>query len=107
LIKDKSLLIKQNNGQNIELASHEECLKSKKAILLSNFKIIEQESNKFYASRIFQNLGENTLVVNPPFPPMSENEIDASFDLPYTRLPHPKYKKRGIIPAYEMDKTFC
>jgi len=103
LIKDKSLLNKTKQWANIELASHEECLKSKKAFA-SNFKIIEQESNKFYASRIFQNLGENTLVVNPPFPPMSENEIDASFDLPYTRLPHPKYKKRGIIPAYEMIK---
>ena len=33
---------------------------------------------------------------------MTESEIDASFDLPYTRLPHPKYKKRGAIPAYEM-----
>lgn len=103
LINDKSLLNKTKQWANIELASHEECLKSKKAFA-SNFKIIEQESNKFYASRIFQNLGENTLVVNPPFPPMSENEIDASFDLPYTRLPHPKYKKRGIIPAYEMIK---
>lgn len=103
LIKDKSLLNKTKQWANIELASHEECLKSKKAFA-SNFKIIEQESNKFYASRIFQNLGKNTLVVNPPFPPMSENEIDASFDLPYTRLPHPKYKKRGNIPAYEMIK---
>ena len=103
LINDKSLLNKTKQWANIELASHEECLKSKKAFA-SNFKIIEQESNKFYASRIFQNLGENTLVVNPPFPPMSENEIDASFDLPYTRLPHPKYKKRGNIPAYEMIK---
>ena len=103
LIKDKSLLNKTKQWANIELASHEECLKSKKAFA-SNFKIIEQESNKFYASRIFQNLGKNTLVVNPPFPPMSENEIDASFDLPYTRLPHPKYKKRGKIPAYEMIK---
>ena len=103
LINDKSLLNKTKQWANIELASHEECLKSKKAFA-SNFKIIEQESNKFYASRIFQNLGKNTLVVNPPFPPMSENEIDASFDLPYTRLPHPKYKKRGIIPAYEMIK---
>jgi len=103
LINDKSLLNKTKQWANIELASHEECLKSKKAFA-SNFKIIEQESNKFYASRIFQNLGKNTLVVNPPFPPMSENEIDASFDLPYTRLPHPKYKKRGNIPAYEMIK---
>lgn len=103
LIKDKSLLNNIKQWKNIELASHEECLKNKKTFA-SNFKIIEQESNKFNASRILQNIGEKTLVVNPPFPSMSEKEIDTSFDLPYTRLPHPKYKKRGSIPAYEMIK---
>ena len=36
---------------------------------------------------------------------MTTEEIDASFDLPYTRLPHPKYKKRGTVPAYEMIKN--
>ncbi len=103
LSKDKSLLNNSKQWKNIELASHEECLKSKKSFA-SNFKIIEQESNKFHAGRIFQNIGKKILVVNPPFPPMSEKEIDASFDLPFTRLPHPKYKKRGSIPAYEMIK---
>ena len=41
--------------------------------------------------------------VNPPFAQMTEAEIDASFDLPYTRLPHPKYKDKRI-PAYDMIK---
>jgi radical SAM superfamily enzyme YgiQ (UPF0313 family) len=45
---------------------------------------------------------ENNVVVNPPFPPMTTDEIDAVYNLPYIRLPHPKYKKRGTIPAYEM-----
>ena len=44
-----------------------------------------------------------SVVVNPPYPPMTTAEIDASFDLPYTRLPHPKYKGKRI-PAYEMIK---
>ena len=44
-------------------------------------------------------------MINPPYPTMTEAEIDASFDLPYTRLPHPKYNKRGAIPAFEMIKT--
>ena len=41
------------------------------------------------------------VVVNPPYPPMTTEELDASFDLPYTRLPHPKYKGHRI-PAYDM-----
>jgi uncharacterized radical SAM protein YgiQ len=41
------------------------------------------------------------VVVNPPYPPMSTEELDACYDLPYTRLPHPKYKEKRI-PAYEM-----
>jgi uncharacterized radical SAM protein YgiQ len=47
---------------------------------------------------------DRLLVVNPPFPTMTEEQIDSSFDLPYTRLPHPRYRKRGPIPAYEMIK---
>lgn len=85
----------------VEINSHDECLKNKKSFS-ANFKIIEQESNKVQARRIIQKVGKNLIVVNPPFPVMTEKEIDASFDLPFTRLPHPKYKKRGAIPAYEM-----
>ncbi len=84
-----------------ELSGHERCLRNKKAFA-ANFKIIEQESNKVHARRLTQNVGDHKLVINPPFPPMTENEIDQSFDLPYTRLPHPKYNKRGAIPAFEM-----
>ena len=43
------------------------------------------------------------VVVNPPYPPMTTAELDASYDLPYTRLPHPKYKGKRI-PAYDMIK---
>ena len=89
--------------EDIELASHEECLQNKRAYA-ANFKFVEQESNKVQARRILQKVGKRMCVINPPFETMTEKEIDGSFDLPYTRLPHPKYKKRGDIPAFEMIK---
>ncbi|GKG75012.1 UPF0313 protein [Parabacteroides goldsteinii] len=87
---------------DIVLFSHEECLRDKLK-QAKNFRHIEEESNKYNASRILQQVGKQTIVVNPPFPPMTEAEVDASFDLPYTRLPHPKYKGK-VIPAFEMIK---
>ena len=96
-------LPKNKNWETVELASHEECLEDK-IKYASNFKIVEVESNKWEANRIIQHVGNQTLVINPPYKTMTENEIDRSFDLPYTRLPHPKYKKRGAIPAYDMIK---
>ena len=95
---------KNKNWDDVEIHSHDVCLKNKKKFA-SNFKVIEQESNKLKARRIFQGVKDRTLVINPPYPTMTEKEIDASFDLPYTRLPHPKYNKRGPIPAFEMIKT--
>ena len=88
---------------SVEIASHEVCLVDK-IKYASNFKVVEVESNKWQANRILQKVGEKTLVINPPFKTMDEKEIDQSFDLPYTRLPHPKYKNRGPIPAYDMIK---
>ncbi|WP_101545331.1 YgiQ family radical SAM protein [Bacteroides cutis] len=87
---------------DITLFSHEECLKDKKKEA-ANFRHIEEESNKYAASRILQKVGTQTVVVNPPYPPLTEAELDRSFDLPYTRLPHPKYKGKRI-PAYDMIK---
>ncbi len=96
-------LPRNKNWETVELASHETCLVDK-VQYASNFKVVEVESNKWEANRIIQDVGDETLVINPPFKTMTENEIDQSFDLPYTRLPHPKYKKRGAIPAYDMIK---
>lgn len=87
---------------DILLFPHEECLRDKLK-QAKNFRHIEEESNKYDAARILQQVGKQTIVVNPPYPPMTEAEIDASFDLPYTRLPHPKYKGKEI-PAFEMIK---
>lgn len=87
---------------DIVLHSHEECLQSKKAEA-DNFRHIEEESNKMHAQRLVQAVDNVYTVVNPPYPPMTTAELDAAFDLPYTRLPHPKYKGKRI-PAYEMIK---
>lgn len=88
---------------DVELTSHEDCLLDKLAYA-KNFMHVEVESNKQYANRLLQKVKGKTLVINPPYQTMTEQEIDASFDLPYTRLPHPKYKDRGQISAFEMIK---
>ncbi|MDD4777557.1 MAG: YgiQ family radical SAM protein [Fermentimonas sp.] len=88
--------------EEVSLFSHEECLKDKLK-QAKNFKVVEEQSNRISAARILQAVDDSVLIVNPPYPPMKEEEIDASFDLPYTRLPHPKYKGKHI-PAYEMIK---
>lgn len=103
LIDKSENLPKNKNWKDVKIHSHEVCLADKK-LFASNFKVIEQESNKLYADRILQDVGSATLIINPPFLTMTEAEIDASFDLPFTRLPHPKYAKRGPIPAFEMIK---
>ena len=103
LIPESEDLPKNKNWEDVSLSSHEDCLNDKLKYA-ANFKIVEVESNKLNARRIIQRSGNQTLVINPPFKTMTEKEMDKSFDLPYTRLPHPKYNKRGAIPAYDMIK---
>lgn len=87
---------------DLVLYGHEECLSDKRK-QAANFRHIETQSNLMEAQRILQAVGDRVVVVNPPFPPMTEEEIDLSFDLPYTRLPHPKYRGKRLG-AYEMIK---
>jgi uncharacterized radical SAM protein YgiQ len=87
---------------DISLFSFEECRRDKLK-QAKNFRIIEEESNKIIASKIVQNAGNKTIVVNPPYPPTTTAELDSWYDLPYTRLPHPKYKGKAIA-AFEMIK---
>ncbi len=87
---------------DIVLHRYETCQQEKKA-QAENFRHIEEQSNRMHAQRLVQQVGRQYVVVNPPYPPMTTKELDASFDLPYTRLPHPKYKGKRI-PAYEMIK---
>ncbi|GHV29959.1 UPF0313 protein [Bacteroidia bacterium] len=90
----------QPEANDIVLSSYEDCLKDKKR-QAQNFKHIEEESNRMKANRLIQKTGDGYIIVNPPYPPMTTEEIDACYDLPYTRLPHPKYKDKRI-PAYDM-----
>ncbi len=85
---------------SIVLASYEECLKDKRKQAV-NFHHVEEESNKWHGKILYQATGEKMIRINPMWEPMSQGEIDASFDLPYTRVPHPRYKGKRI-PAYEM-----
>ena len=87
--------------EELVLASHEECLGDKKTYAL-NFKHIEEESNKLAARRLIQHTGDHQVVINPPWPPLTEKEMDRIYDLPFTRMPHPRYHGKGPIPAYEM-----
>ncbi|KAA6331395.1 Ribosomal protein S12 methylthiotransferase RimO [termite gut metagenome] len=92
----------EQEKNDITLFSYEECLDDKKK-QAANFRRIEEESNKYTAARILQKTDSQTVVVNPPYPTWTQEDLDRSFDLPYTRLPHPKYKGKRI-PAYDMIK---
>lgn len=87
-------------GSDVVLHSFEECLADKKK-QAENFKHVEIESNRYHGNIIWQKTGNRLLKINPMYPTMKPGEIDASFDLPYTRVPHPRYKGK-TIPAYDM-----
>ena len=91
-----------SSPDDINLFSYNDCLRDK-IKQAKNFRIIEEESNKYSTSRIIQETNNKKIVANPPFPPATTEEIDSWYDLPYTRLPHPKYKDK-VIPAFEMIK---
>lgn len=82
------------------LNSFEKCLNDRKA-QAENFRVIEEESNRIHANRIIQKSGNSFVVVNPPYEPMTTTELDAVYDLPFTRMPHPRYAGKRI-PAFEM-----
>lgn len=89
-------------ADDILLHSYEDCLANKR-LHAENFRHVEEESNRLTPQRLLQPTADKMVVVNPPYPPMTTAQIDQSFDLPYTRLPHPKYKGKRI-PAYDMIK---
>lgn len=90
------------HDNDIRLHSYEECLRNPR-LQAENFKHVEEESNRLQPQRMIQRTADRYVVVQPPYPPLTTEQIDRSFDLPYTRLPHPKYKGKRI-PAYEMIK---
>jgi len=101
-LSDNQIMNQENEGwQTIELASHEECLKNKMSFAKS-FKLTEIESNRINSARIIQKTGSRSVVVNPPITGLNQEETDLPYDLPYTRIPHPRYYAKGEIPAYTM-----
>ena len=92
----------ETTDDDIILHSYEDCLKNP-MMHAENFRHIEEESNRMHASRLVQKTRDKYVIVNPPYPPLTTEEMDYSFDLPYTRLPHPKYNGKRI-PAFDMIK---
>ena len=90
----------QITKDDILLHSHEAACQDKRKHA-ENFRHIETESNKIQARRLIQPVGKQKVVVNPPYLPISQEDLDAIYDLPFQYLPHPKYKDKRI-PAYEM-----
>ena len=101
LVSKEAEYVTNKKWNSIKLYSYEECLDDKKKYA-KNFMHIEEESNKVEANVIIQEIGNQQVVVNPPWPPLEEKEIDRFYDLPFTRLPHPRYKNKEEIPAYNM-----
>lgn len=89
-------------AETIRLASHEQAVRDKR-VHAENFRLIEIESNKIHQTTIVQTVGKQMVVVNPSYPPMSTEELDGIYNLPFQYTPHPKYKDKHI-PAYEMIK---
>ena len=101
VVRMKASEIPAADEHNIILNSYERC-RSDKRLQSSNFKHIEQQSNRLSPdTTLWQQHGRHAVRVNPMYAPLSTEETDASFDLPYTRLPHPRYQGK-TIPAYEM-----
>jgi uncharacterized radical SAM protein YgiQ len=97
-------VIDSNEYKTIQLHSFEKCKADKKAYA-ENFRIFEEESNKIQQARLVEQVKDKLVVVNPSYSNLSQDEIDEPYDLPYTRLPHPRYQEKGDIPAYEMIKN--
>lgn len=93
----------EDDGNTVYLHSFEECVKDKKAFI-ENFNIIELQANIAHPKRLVEKTGDSYVVVNVPNPPLDRSELDSIYDLPYTFLPHPRYKGK-TIPAYEMIKN--
>lgn len=99
----KGRVPKNRDMQDLVLPSYEECLKNKRT-QFDAYRKAEIETNRIHARRILQDTGEQTIVINPPYPPLEYGELDESYEYPYMRAPHPRYKKRGPVPAFEMIK---
>ena len=102
-VADKEYVERLPEESTIVMNSYEECCRNKRAFG-QNFVKMEIESNRMAQTKtIVEPTDGKFVVINPPYEQMTTEELDHSFDLPYTRLPHPRYKDK-MIPAYEMIK---
>ena len=103
-LADKSYVEKLNPSNTRLLASYEECQRDKRAFG-RNFVEVETLSNMMESDvTLVEAVGDRYVVVTPPNATLSTDELDHSFDLPYERAPHPRYRGKGDIPAWEMIK---
>ena len=87
----------------IILPGYEELQKSKRTYAES-FKIQYGNCDPFTAKRLAEPYGKEYVVQNPPQKPLTMEEMDAVYDLPYCRAYHPSYEKLGGVPAIEEVK---
>ena len=99
----KGNIPKSNQWEDLRLASYEQCTASKRT-QMENCRKVDIECNKWFQRRVLQDVAEQTVVINPAYPPLEYGELDESFEYPYAREPHPRYKKRGNVPAFDMIK---
>lgn len=85
----------------VELPSYEK-VKADKMAFVEATRIIHVNTNPFNAKTLVQAHDLRRVVTTPPDLPLSKQEMDQVYDLPYTRKPHPSYQDK--IPAFEMIK---
>ena len=101
---DREYVEKLYNGKTIVLNSFEQCVEDKQKFG-KNFCDIEILSNMMQCeTTLVEPVGDRYVVITPPHERLTTEELDHSFDLPYERAPHPRYKGKGDIPAWEMIK---
>ncbi len=87
----------------IVLPSYEQ-LKADKRRYAESFKLQYNNCDPFTAKRLAEPYGKEFVVQNPPQKPLTTQEMDAVYDLPYCRTWHPSYTKIGGVPAIEEVK---
>lgn len=103
-LAERSYVERLFNDRTIVLNSYEEC-KSDKRKFGKNFTEIETLSNMMECNTtLVEKVDDRYVVITPPHATLTTEELDHSFDLPYERAPHPRYKGKGDIPAWEMIK---
>ena len=103
-VADDDYVARLDPATTIRLHSFEECRADKRAFG-ENFTVIETQSNLMEpVATLVERTGDRWVVVTPPNAALSTEELDHSFDLPYERAPHPRYRGKGDIPAWEMIK---